>query len=694
MSIRQLLIICNSCMALIASALLTYLIIGQWHDLRNLRVASQAVKIVSAMSSATIELSLERSLSQVALNLDDPIAPKISTMIKKQRETSNELFKNSREILLSSQLISNRTNFAKRLDQYLSEISALRKRVDQQLAIRIDKRIPKLIKNLPIEIKAAVLRLDKLLYDIRVLKDAAPADILKTDEVIQRAWAIREYGGRERTLFAIATARNEPLQRADLIYMNKNNGIAVHAWEYLKFSKDSALLAQPVREAIKTLGKSYFSEYEVLRAQLFDKSEKGSYNVDFNTLFNRSEKALQTAISLLRIAVKSNVQKIDTAMNNVWMSLGIKAVVGFLAIVFICFSIHVIVVRVVRPINAITVAMNELAKGNTGISILRTKHKDEIEKMATALGIFKQNAEEVQRLTKQSEDAAKHAIEKQHNMEMMADAFQKNAKSIIEKVNSAEEKMKASSSTMINVTTETKSQVLAASDSSQDASSHVQSVAAAAEELSSSIAEISARIDESQYIAKQAVTYADNTNTQIQGLAKTADKIGEVVSLITDIAEQTNLLALNATIEAARAGEAGKGFAVVASEVKELASQTAKATDEISNRISEIQGATDSSVKGVIEISDIIGKINEYGTAIASAVETQEISTNEIAQSVEHANTKTQDANANIVIVSESTGKTTEAIEDIKGSAEELMEQSDFLISEVEKFLDSVRVAS
>jgi methyl-accepting chemotaxis protein len=184
---------------------------------------------------------------------------------------------------------------------------------------------------------------------------------------------------------------------------------------------------------------------------------------------------------------------------------------------------------------------------------------------------------------------------------------------------------------------------------------------------------------------------ANETDEKVQGLAKAAEKIGEVVALITDIAEQTNLLALNATIEAARAGDAGKGFAVVASEVKNLATQTARATDEISAQINGIQLATRDSVIAIQSIGKTINEIDEIGTAIATAIEEQGAATQEIARNVEQAADGTARVSSNIDGVTQAAGETGAAADKIQHSASELTRQSDVLRGEVDKFLGQIR---
>ncbi|MEV1288106.1 methyl-accepting chemotaxis protein [Micromonospora sp. NPDC049679] len=181
---------------------------------------------------------------------------------------------------------------------------------------------------------------------------------------------------------------------------------------------------------------------------------------------------------------------------------------------------------------------------------------------------------------------------------------------------------------------ETSSQTNSASGEADEISRHVQTVAAGSEEMGLSIREISRSTNEAAQIAGTAVAEAARATGTIEQLGTSSAEIGNVLKLITSIAEQTNLLALNATIEAARAGDAGKGFAVVASEVKDLAQETAKATEDISARVSAIQNDTGDAVEVIKRISEVIGKIHEYQTTIASAVEEQTATTQEMSRSI------------------------------------------------------------
>ncbi|MBT7768780.1 MAG: chemotaxis protein, partial [Rhodospirillales bacterium] len=207
----------------------------------------------------------------------------------------------------------------------------------------------------------------------------------------------------------------------------------------------------------------------------------------------------------------------------------------------------------------------------------------------------------------------------------------------------------------------------------------------------SSITEISRQVSQSAESTTMAVTEAERGKEMVQSLVEAAQKIGEVVALITDIADQTNLLALNATIEAARAGDAGKGFAVVASEVKNLANQTAKATEEISSQISDIQDATQGAVSAIDEIAKTIGEVNEISATISAAVEEQGAATSEIARSVENAANETQNVKNNIEGVSRVVSETNTVADDLLSAASMLSDQSSGLRQEVDKFLGDMR---
>ena len=200
----------------------------------------------------------------------------------------------------------------------------------------------------------------------------------------------------------------------------------------------------------------------------------------------------------------------------------------------------------------------------------------------------------------------------------------------------------------------TSEQASSSAAASEETASSVQTVAAAAEELVASIQEISRQVQTAQDVSRNAVDEAKQSSHIMSGLSEDAKTIGNVIELIQNIADQTNLLALNATIEAARAGEAGKGFAVVASEVKSLASQTSKATEEISAQVTSVQSTTEDAVQAIDTIMSIITQVSDISTSIASAVEEQTVVTREISENMQNASQGVEVVTANIQAISAS----------------------------------------
>lgn len=273
----------------------------------------------------------------------------------------------------------------------------------------------------------------------------------------------------------------------------------------------------------------------------------------------------------------------------------------------------------------------------------------------------------------------------------MADKFEADVKGVVETVSAAATEMKSSAESLAATADHTNQQSTAVAAASEEASANVQTVASATEELSASVQEVGRNVRESSNIAEEAVAEAEKTNALVEGLAEAANKIGDVVNLINDIASQTNLLALNATIEAARAGDAGKGFAVVASEVKNLATQTAKATEEIAQQVTEMQNSTSDAVSAIGQIGGTIGKMSEIAKLVATSVEEQIGATNEIAENVSQAATGTQEVSSNIAGVQTAAAETGSAASQVLDATNELSKQSELLKGQVDAFLVEIR---
>ncbi|HYH37353.1 MAG TPA: methyl-accepting chemotaxis protein [Azospirillum sp.] len=346
------------------------------------------------------------------------------------------------------------------------------------------------------------------------------------------------------------------------------------------------------------------------------------------------------------------------------------------------------------PIVRITEAMRRLADGDRTVEIPGVGRRDEVGQMAGTLQVFKESLAANDRLRAEQEGAKQRAEEERRTaMLALADDFESHVEGVVDHVSSASGEMKATASSMAAVAEQATRQSTAAAAAAEEASVNVQTVASAAEELAASIAEIGRRVTDSSTTIHHAVEKAERTNEIVGGLRTAAQRIGDVVQLIQEIASQTNLLALNATIEAARAGEMGKGFAVVASEVKQLATQTARATDEIGQQINAVQGATDQAVGAIEDILTTIGDVSRTSTQIAAAVEEQQAATAEIARNVEQAAQGTREVASNIQGVSQAAVEAGRAAEQVLREAGELAKQSLTLRQEVDGFIAKVRAA-
>ncbi len=347
-----------------------------------------------------------------------------------------------------------------------------------------------------------------------------------------------------------------------------------------------------------------------------------------------------------------------------------------------------------NPIISMTQAMQSLAEGNHDVEIPARNRADEIGEMAASVQIFADSAIEKAELEQQQvENAAQAERDKKEMMSNLADDFDSSVGGIIETLSSATGELNSTAQTMSGISEDTNNRATAVAAASEEAASNVQTVASAAEEMAASISEINQQMVQASDATKTAVETVVTTSTQIESLAERTDQIGGIVKMISEIAEQTNLLALNATIEAARAGEAGKGFAVVAGEVKELASQTAKATENITQEIEQIQAMTQEAVTSIGEISQVIGSLDETSSAIAAAIEEQGATTQEISRNVQEAAAGTGDVTRNISDVTQAANEAGVASNQVAVAAGELSNQSENMKSAVTEFISKIRAA-
>nr|WP_319385566.1 methyl-accepting chemotaxis protein [uncultured Roseibium sp.] len=374
--------------------------------------------------------------------------------------------------------------------------------------------------------------------------------------------------------------------------------------------------------------------------------------------------------------------------------LGIQIAVISAVILIIMTGVGLVAARAITvPVGKLVHSAARLAGGDVDVAFAEADRKDEIGEIASAIAGFRDGVAEQARLATAREEEERQRGERQHRVESLIIHFREQSSDILADVEASMADMQTNASELLATAETAAGEVSQAVTATTHASGNVQTVAAATEELSSSISEIGRRVEETSKVISDATGRTKVSTEKMELLSSGSARIGEVIDLIQGIAEQTNLLALNATIEAARAGEAGRGFAVVAAEVKELATQTSRATDDISNQISDIQIATEQAVAAIQGVAEIMITANENTATIAAAVQEQDAATGEISRSAAEASTGTTAASENMSNVSSAVETTSSSACTVEEATRDASAKLRALNSAVAEFLTEVAAA-
>ncbi|MFC4166592.1 methyl-accepting chemotaxis protein [Teichococcus aestuarii] len=398
-------------------------------------------------------------------------------------------------------------------------------------------------------------------------------------------------------------------------------------------------------------------------------------------------------LSLRDAALDGAMALVEAGAARARLRLAAALGLAMLAAAMAGISVLLLLRRVVLPLQALTQLVTRIAGGELSLVVPGRDRRDELGSMASAIETLRANSAERQAMAAAQQEEQRQQLARAERVDTLLRRFEGETAEVLRTLAASAARMDSTAANMVDIAASGNGRATAVARASEQASGNVQTVAAAAEELTASIAEVARQVRAGAARAQAAAEAAANTDRTVRGLSEAASRIGDVVQLISGIAGQTNLLALNATIEAARAGESGKGFAVVAGEVKNLASQTARATEEIGQQIAAMQAETGRTVQAIAEIGRMIRELNDATGAVAEAAQQQAEATQEIGRAVAEAASGTQEASHHAAGVSEDAARTGAAAEEVRGAAGDLAQQSGGLRVQMDGFLSALRAA-
>jgi methyl-accepting chemotaxis protein len=636
----------------------------------------------------------ERGAMTIALNGAVPATAEQTRAIAGFREGADRPFSAALS-RLAAQPFGNREALLAAARDAADRVAALRRQADAAITSPREQRPAELAAQWGPAITGLIVASQNLRVAAALDDDGAQARLARLEDLRHALWVMSEFIGRERAAVAGLIAAGRAMTAADTGTLGALRGRVDLAWESIQAYAAKATAPAAIVAGAAQVREAVFVRFEDTRRAVTAAGVAGAaYPVPASEWFARSTAAIDSVLALSRTASEEAGRLAAAAQDEGRRDQLINILLMTFTLALAGATLWLVMRRVVGPLAEMTATMGKLADGDLAVTVPHAGRRDEVGQMAQAVAVFKDNAVRMRDLQQEQEAAkTRAAAEKKAAMDKLADDLEAGISGVARIVSTASGELTSSAQAMSATAEETTRQAASVAAATDQASTNVQTVASAAEELSSSVAEISRQVSESARVAAQAVEEANQTNATVQGLAGAAQKIGEVVRLISDIAGQTNLLALNATIEAARAGEAGKGFAVVASEVKQLATQTARATEDIAQQVATIQGATNASVAAIQGIAGTIGRINEIATAIASAVEEQGAATQEIARNVQQAAAGTQEVASTIAGVTEAARETGGVASAVRTAAEQLSQQSAVLNEQVARVVSNIRAA-
>lgn len=686
----------KSVITVMATCIVVILAYGAWNSWERLRSANRVSVIAEASAhvfKAMHNLRAERVAALRMLNAEGAAPADFLTYMRGLRDAELPAMRRAAESLEQAEF-TDKDPLLPELKKLTAELSKLQMESWDAIQKPKTERRPALVKEYAANNEALLPNLDNVSAELAKAVGRQDAEIDQLLMIKQMAWLMRNIAGDATTLLSNGLNTGKLPANGVVTYAKQVGGVEM-SLKALESATSGARLSPEVSKALDIAKTTYFSpEYTGLRDRLANALANGTTpEMKANDWSQLSVGRMSTAVAVAERALEQAIERAADQIAVMQRALITQVTLLVIAIAAAVASMLAVARRVIVPLNRIRDAMLKVARGDLAVQSGYTDRRDEIGALAGALETFKQQAVEKAQIEQQERERNAQTTNRQQAIEQYIGQFEVQMQGTLGTLGNASDQMNTTSDGMAVVSSQTNARVQHAARASNEASANVQNVAAAAEELSASINDISRQASHAAGIASRAVNQARQTDHTVQGLAQSATRIGEVVGLINDIASQTNLLALNATIEAARAGQAGRGFAVVASEVKSLASQTAKATEDITEQIADIQKVANEAMEAIKSIGGIIGEVSEVATAIAAAVLEQGAATQEITRSTQQAADGTRDVSDNITGVSADADAAGAAAQNVKIASETLATQTRQLGSPVTSFLGNIRAA-
>jgi methyl-accepting chemotaxis protein len=657
---------------------------------RRMEVSSITRHLFQAMQN----MRVERGTVSAALVEREPIDSATWQDIQNLRANSRSALTEALDEV-SGLDVYDRDRWVKDLRTINATVESMRAKADEILQKRLVEGNAELNEQWVPAVGALVDRMDALTSRLASEVRLSEPFFDEMMTVKQLAWSVRSDAGVERLMIGDAIAGGVKVSNGWQQKIIELRGRVGAAWAALLKLVDDPQTPQGILDAIAAAKETYFNLYNRDYDEVYKSLVAGDKpQITSRSWIQKSNPALESLIGVANAAVdlaQADAERMsaDARRHFLYQSLLVlvTVLIGFL-------GLWTISKNIIRPIVILTLAMRQLAAGNTGVEIPGTSRRNELGAMAKAVEVFKCAAIENTRLrVEQDRIAARINAEKQAAARELAKAFDAKIGNLVQSLQAAAREMEETARSMSQTAEEAGQLTALATAFAEQTSTNVRKVAAATDKLAAFAREIGTRASTSAGLVSKALEEAKRTNGVVMVLSDRSVRIEQVVKLISDVAAQTNLLALNATIEAARAGEAGRGFGVVASEVKNLAAQTAKATEEIASQVAQSQEATRDVVGAIRNVGDTVEQLHLIASAIAEGAQEQHAAAQEIAGSVAEAASGTQEVTNNISQVCQAAAHTGSASSQVLAAATALSRNSSELSSEVELFLARVAAA-